>query len=296
MNPTPRVDWSKLGAEIDLSASVHETAVIMPGAKVRAGATIEANVIVGTEAEVGEGATLRVGTVVGNGARIGERCVMTEAEIGLNANIGADTVCEIAPGGYHRPHTNRTVGSLIERRREDDALNHVGTGDVREIRTLMVERRNDNSWSTQELVPGMEWDEAEAYCRWMNERDYPQRVYIGENVELGEGCRIEGAAMIGDDARLGDGVIVRDKAMVDNRADIACGAVIEPGAVVATRAQVPPGDTVPARAVRSRSRNVSSATPPNIGVGHQVPEPARAPAAAGAARDGDRRRLEGPAR
>ena len=113
----------------------------------------------------------------------------------------------------------------MERRREDDALNHVATGDVREMRTLMVERRNDNSWSTQELVPGMEWDEAEAYCRWMNERDYPQRVYIGENVELGEGCRIEGAAMIGDDARLGQGVIVGDKAMVDNRADIAYGAV-----------------------------------------------------------------------
>ena len=102
--------------------------------------------------------------------------------------------------------------------------------------------------------------------------------------------------MIGDDARLGDGVIVRDKAMVDNRADIACGAVLEPGTIVATRAQVPPGDTVPARAVRSRSRNVSSATPPSIGVGHQVPEPARAPAAAGACRDGDRTRLEGPAR
>lgn len=155
--------------------------------------------------------------------------------MGLNTIVGADTVCEIEPAPYHRPHTNRTTASLIETLRSDDSLNHVGTGDVREMCALMVRRRDDSGWSSQQLVPGMEWDEAEAYCRWMNENDYPQRVYIGENVELGQGCRIEGATMIGDDAKLEDGVIVGDKAMIDNRADIGCGAVIEPQSIVDTR-------------------------------------------------------------
>ena len=45
-------------------------------------------------------------------------------------------------------------------------------------------------------------------ARKQSENDYPQRVYIGENVELGQGCRLEGATMIADDVRLGDGVIV----------------------------------------------------------------------------------------
>lgn len=299
MEPTPRIDWSRLGADVDPSATVHETAVIMPGAKVRAGAAVEANVIVGAGAEVGENATLRVGTVVGNGARIGERCVISEAEIGLNATIGADTVCTIEPGDYHRPHTNRTVASLIETIETvggDGALNHVGTGDVREMRALMVQRRADSSWSTQQLVPGMEWDEAEAYCRWMNERDYPQRVCIGESVEIGDGCHIEGATTIGDGAKLGDGVVVGDKAIVDRQADIGYGAVLEPRAAVARWAQVPPGDTVGGKGTPVRARDTSSASPPDIGIGHELPEPARAPSAAGDGPNGDRTRPAGRGR
>ena len=154
MTSNERLGWNELGARIDPKARVHETAVIMPEASVGPDATIEANVIVGRGATVEAGATLRMGVIVGENARIGEGASIAEAEIGARSVVGKNTRFEADSAPYREPHTNRTTASLIETHPEDGRLNHVATGDVREMRTLMNERRTQDHWSARSSCRG----------------------------------------------------------------------------------------------------------------------------------------------
>ena len=131
----------------------------------------------------------------------------------------------------------------------------------------------------------MQWDEAEAYGAWMNERPYPQMTRIGEDVEIGPECRFTGAASIGDGVKMGSNLAVGDKCIVDAQSEIGDHAVLKPGARVWQQERVPAG--------AARTPEHTGPAGPQIEIGQLAPDPAKLPAAAGDTGEGGRMRPAG---
>jgi UDP-3-O-[3-hydroxymyristoyl] glucosamine N-acyltransferase len=224
----PRLALAKLTSlfaePVTVTAGVHATAIIEPGAVIGKNVAIGPYTYVGSDAVIGDNSILHPQVYVGPGAKIGRDTLLhpgvkigAKVEIGnrviihFNASIGADGFSFVTPqiGSVESAKATGAVGATNEEFVRIASLGAVVIGDDVEIGA-------NSSVDSGTIVP----------TRIGSGTKIDNQVQIGHNVIIGESCLICGRTGIAGSAVVGDRVVLGGAVGVGDHVTIGDDAVV----------------------------------------------------------------------